>query len=253
MKFNTCLVIIMVGVVLTAGCNEGTPASTTTTLKPCETLGQPDKDKCLIDYASETGNVSVCDDVSVDLWRDNCIREVAFVTDNPSTCTQVKNTYEADECFKFLAQKLKNSRICLRISEEVKRDECYFSAAIYEKRNETCESINANSSKFRCLAIINTDSNYCALIENQNGRDWCYQKVLDCGKINSTRVIDQCYLVVAPKKFDPQVCNLISDSDVRNQCYKDVDMAESRRKSLEKSIRDSLGNESVNVTVLPKD
>lgn len=252
MKFKLLIVFLVLSIVLIAGCNKGPQATTTTTLPPCEGLEGPPKDKCMLDMAYAGGDLSYCEKISVGLWRDNCVREVAYSLDDPNICTQINDTFERNTCIKYIAQNLKNPKICARIVEATTAGECYFSVALYDKLNETCNAIGTDTSKFRCLAIINDDSSYCTNISNSRGRDWCYQKTLDCEKINSTSILDQCYLDLAPKKIDMEVCNLVSNSTLRSQCYKDVDIAERRRKQLEQELQDSFGNESMNLTVIPQ-
>lgn len=195
-------------------------------LKECEEAssksdyyGESDRDICFFDLALSRENVSLCrrimpsDSYYSEYTAAKCGAELALLKDNPNLCDEltISSKYE---CYSILAEELEDYTLCEYITSKSKKDDClydYLSYNLYYIDDwDICEMFSETSwERSYCYteAASQTGSiKYCDNVEDGYGGYYSYSKA-------------DCYAEVALAENKASICEGLSDSDDRDDCY----------------------------------
>jgi len=180
----------------------------------CYHLWDPSqKNQCLLMVASETSNISKCDEINETSVAERCYALLLGkgIEENYSTCMKLSGAMR-EQCFSSLAIRKNDSLMCMKINSSYPRDTCLSKIAATLLRPEICESISLNVSRNMCknqiypqLALRNRDTAFCKLI------------TADTPGAQLTAV-DTCIVSLARDLNDTTYCNQVSGDFAREFC-----------------------------------
>lgn len=195
---------------------------------------QSQKDNCLLMVATETVNISKCDEIGKQDIAEQCYTMLMSqgVAANKSTCERMSGV-RMDDCFSQLAKAKNDTSLCMRINASYTRDNCISKIAISKERPGLCDPISINASRNLCknqifgeLAIENRDTAYCKLLiaENGSNQDMVDNCIFSMAKrLNDSSYCSQITNIFAQElcstgKIDPASCEQISDPMGKKSC-----------------------------------
>jgi len=180
----------------------------------CYHLWDPSqKNECLLMVASETSNISKCDEINETSVAGRCYTLLLSkgIEQNYSTCMKLSGVM-MDQCFSNLAIRKNDSYMCMKINSSYSRDTCLSKIATTLLRPDICESISLNVSRNLCknqiypqLAIKNRDTAFCKLI------------ITDSPGAQLTAV-DACIISMTAELNDKTYCNQVSGEFAKEFC-----------------------------------
>jgi hypothetical protein len=201
----------------------------------CYHLWDPSqKDNCLLMVASETLNISKCDEINRTDMAEQCYSMLLSqgIVANSSTCAKMSGIH-ADDCFARLAVAKNDTFLCMKINFSYQRDSCISKIAIARDRPDFCEAISINASRNFCknqiyedLAIKNKDVQFCKLLiaENASNADMVDSCIFSMAKkLNDSAYCSQIINPFSKElcltgKIDPALCNQITDPRGKQVC-----------------------------------
>jgi hypothetical protein len=201
----------------------------------CYHLWDPSqKDSCLLMVASETNNISKCDEINQTYIAEQCYSMLLMngTVANISTCEKMSGV-RRDDCFSNLAVAKNDTSFCMRINFSYQRDNCISKIATAHENPNMCEPISINASRdlcknqiFELLAITNKDISFCRLLiaENGSNQDMVDRCIFDLAKsLNDMSYCNQISNefskeICTTGKIDPATCNQKADSKGKQAC-----------------------------------
>lgn len=201
----------------------------------CNSLWDPSqKDNCLLMVATQTNNISKCDEINNSYTAEQCYSSLMTYANssNASSCERMSDI-RRDDCFMQMAELKNDSSLCMRINFSYERDNCISKIAVASDRPGLCELISLNVSKNMCkneifedLAVKNRDVSFCKLLIAENGSnqdmaDTCMFNLAK--KLNDTSYCNQIVNVFSKElcqtgKIDPASCYRIADPQGQEAC-----------------------------------
>lgn len=271
------LIISIVALIIISGCTQ-------ISFEPCPGFHPASQDKamCLVDYAEQHRDSSICEIIQSEIYKDECYNDVGILTNDIELCKKmVSRLWRSGKglCFKKIAVNLTDEKICEHISDEGQRDGCYRDVASITKSETTCEKIIPEWSRKECIkdsrgfppecwgkdyCIIDyaeqyEDSEVCDLIHRELIREGCRSKVaVLTNNINLCREItsgvgwqtrDLCFKTIAINLADETICKHISDtgkpSPQSQYIFKDKCYDEIAELTKHKTVCDKITNEKL--------
>lgn len=137
-------------------------------------------------------------------------------------------------CYEKFAEYSGQSTICNDISDIEYRDRCYNGFALNKLDYTLCQNVETDKEptwfKFNCyanIAVAKDDFKICNKQSNKTNVDWCYSMIImetgeysRCYMISDSEIRDDCYL--NPKNFedldDVSRCSKIQNSTKKDMC-----------------------------------
>jgi hypothetical protein len=201
----------------------------------CYHLWDPSqKDNCLLMVATQTMNISKCDEINRTDIAQQCYSTLLMAagTGNASVCSRMTGI-RRDDCFLQLATSKNSTSMCMEINFSYQRDSCLSKIAVASDRPDICNPILNNASRDFCknqifadLAVKNKDASFCKLLiaENASNQDMVDTCIFTLAKkLNDTSYCDQITNSFSMElcitgKIDPSSCNQISDPRGQQAC-----------------------------------
>lgn len=201
----------------------------------CYHLWDPSqKDSCLLMVATQTNNISKCDEINRTDIAEQCYNNLLTSANvsNASACERMMGVHR-DNCFSQMAAAKNDSSLCMRVNSSYQRDSCISGIAVASDRPGLCELISLNVSRNLCknqifedLAVKNKDVSFCKLLiaengSNENMADTC---IFNLAKsLNDTSYCSQIVNVFSKElcqtgKIDPASCDMIADPQGKQAC-----------------------------------
>lgn len=214
-----------------------------------------------------------CDKLKIQSLRKQCYLKLAIQNRNSSFCDVIQSSPTKSECYRNLAKELKDKSICEKggecgcylvvavetrdplLCEYCPKDECWYidSECHREPPKMWCYISYAG---FGSKVGIETSLSDCEKIENQGIKEKCYFGFADytndfdlCDQISNSKWKDLCYYDVVSgidfKTASPAICEEITDSFIKDKCYKSFACDLSRtvesicEKIVDKEIKDA--------------
>lgn len=147
------------------------------------------RDYCYRLVAAKKQDLSMCDKIQDQLWEDICYQDIAKTKQDISICDKILDQERRYYCFRFVAVARQDLSICDKIlNEGLMKGNCYREVAMAGK-----ESLYKDRDSKKDLSI-------CDKIQDQDGKDYCYQEV-------------------ASEKNDVSICDEIDNQEIRDICY----------------------------------
>jgi hypothetical protein len=122
-------------------------------------------------------------------------------------CASIKNSFEQISCYFNLAKKLNDLTVCDKASHEGVRYQCYALFAEYSKSSEICHKIPRVTKEHLSLIDI------CL-----SGVAFKASNPEICENINNSGLRDSCFFKLAKKSGDLTLCEKILDSGLKSGC-----------------------------------
>ena len=126
---------------------------------------------------------------------------------NDDECASIKNSFEQISCYVNLAKKLNELAVCDKASHEGVRYQCYALFAEYSKSSEICHKIPRVTKEH--LTLIDICLSDVALKASNPEI---------CENINNSGLRDSCFFKLAKKSSDLTLCEKILDSGLKSGC-----------------------------------
>jgi hypothetical protein len=197
-------------------------------------LDPSQKDSCLLMVATETNNISKCDEINQTSIAEQCYSMLLMngTAANSSTCEKMSGV-NRDDCFSNLAIAENDSSICMNVNYSYERDNCISKISIAHENPSMCEPISIDASRdlcknqiFEMLAVTNKDPSFCKLLVSENGsnQDLVDRCIFDLAQsLNDTSYCDQISNEFSKEicltgKIDPATCEEIADPMGQEAC-----------------------------------
>lgn len=158
-----------------------------------------ERDRCLSTAARPGGDNNACAQIQDKNERVQCYYYNNVDYSDSKRCDSVQGLEEKDSCYSAIGHKTHQMSDCEKISKVNDREFCYSQAA---KDVSDCQKITdfyKRSSCYLTIAVLKNDYTYCARNENQERTDYCYRDFV-------------------ANRHNLEVCNLISDVNIRKSC-----------------------------------
>lgn len=197
-------------------------------LSECEKIEDDSgRNKCIYDIAIASEDLKLCESVQEIpfLSKDVCLSGIAYRTSNITVCTKLEELIGIGYlCFGRIAVLEQDPEICYAITKQVYRDSCFKDIGATLSNLDDCDKIENRYTKEDCYDQIVEDIAFCENVELDK-KDTCFLVIARreqdeniCKRISENAEEDWCFLVVATRKVDKNICNRISDSELQQRC-----------------------------------
>ena len=115
---------------------------------------------------------------------------------------------------------------CESIQDPDAADSCLYDRAASSRERRDCHRISYDNLKWKCMANIESDPDYCEKIDVLKEKDWCMwmmafrlNDISHCAGIFDVQLESRCkHVFVKDKKADPYVCFEIANSTLADDC-----------------------------------
>lgn len=181
--------------------------------------GESDRDICYYDLALTRNNITYCkmihnSDYYSDYTSARCGVELALYNDNMALCNNLSVLSRYD-CFADLATDLDDPSICQNIKSVPKMDDCLYdyvySNSYYISDWSVCGMFSGKGD----------DSDYCYYEAASDTGDLSYCDELTGDDYYYGYSKTSCYASVAKNKKSPSICDKLSTTEEKDDCYYD--------------------------------
>ncbi len=182
--------------------------------------GESDQDACYYNLAVDRGNISLCKKIhGTDSYgtytQAKCGAELAVAEGDPKVCDSLGLISKAD-CYNEVATQTENPEVCLMISNGDKKDTCIYDYVLsnyYSMRDwSICDNISQGSYEasycYQSAATTTESTSYCDKISGSGGI-YSYSKA-------------ECYGTVAKDSHNPGLCERLSTTTDKDECYYEI-------------------------------
>lgn len=183
-------------------------------LSYCQNLPSTDnttRDACYDTVAKLKNDSTTCYYTTTRTYVNLCYEHFAFANNDASMCAKKYDEFDKDDCYSQLASKTGNVSVCgLIVSGFMNKtlaDVCRNNVAKNTGKPEACSGIIVNYHRYNCYAFVveSPDSNYT--------KESC-----DAIPAKDTSWKDACYNRLSKRTNDKTLCELISDSMLKETC-----------------------------------
>jgi len=140
-------------------------------------------DFCKSDYASETGDYSVCGTLGTENHRSHCYARIGKDTYNAALCAEVEKTSTRDDCYISVSYGSDDPKICESIEEASSaKNRCFSAMAVKIQDATYCYYIDSDLyDQDKCIVdvgILKADFDLCETVKGDH-RDRCVDGVYD--------------------------------------------------------------------------
>jgi hypothetical protein len=188
--------------------------------------------QCLINYALEEKNESLCAGIDNVFFRDRCYSEFYKGETSLSICEKMSGPETKADCFANLALASGDAEICRKATPESAQgeatDRCFLTYAIGSGKKETCENIANPERTSECLyyfASASRNPDDCVSKSNEAKNRCLMRLAVDSRNKNSCLLLDDefrdvCLLQMAVISKDPSACGMIRKVELAEECLR---------------------------------
>ena len=160
-----------------------------------------EKESSLLDEIVETKNYALCEEIDK---PDFCLNFVTLLTEDANFCEKIFEESEKERCLSELARQTGDYKICDNIKNRILKNQCLINAYYNLNDQTACELLDKD------LTVATRDQCYFKTALNKKEENLCKK----AGEFS-----DSCYYTLAIEKGNMEICDEMTDSDLRNYCY----------------------------------
>ncbi len=160
-----------------------------------------EKESDLLDEVIETKNYALCEGADKPSF---CLDFVALLTEDADFCNKILEESEKERCLSELAKQTGNYEICDNIKDRILKNHCLIGAYNNLSDETACELLDKD------LIPVTKDQCYFKTAMNKKEESLCKS----AGEFSNS-----CYYTLAIEKGNMEICDEVTDSDLRNYCY----------------------------------
>ncbi len=148
--------------------------------------------------------VATCESIGKYTEKFDCYVQIALENKSAILCNNILFRKDREYCYKEVARVTNDEQLCAKIQNStIMMSACYRSVAVAKNDSLICNQLKGEEISF-CYALVKRSPYYCGKIESdKNYRETCYT---DLAFITQDR----------------SICSLISNPDIKKNCFYNI-------------------------------